>query len=617
MQEVRAVWRFTLSLARTLGWRFGLVLLVGLAASVTAGVGLVVMVPLLSLVGVDAGGGTTQALVARVAAALGGLGLQLSAPVLLGLNAAVLIATAAVSRYQSVLESRALEGFVLARRDRLFEAITRANWRHLVGGRASNSVHLLTNETDRFASAGAAVIGLITQGFLAVAHLAVAVAIAPALTALVMVAGLTLAGATAPLTWRAKARGREVSRAYKGLFGEIADHLGGLKTVKAYGLEDATTARFRARSRETAEALVGVTRNHANVGFLLQAGSAVLLSAIVLVALGMPQVTPAGLLMLLYLFARLVPMLSGLQRSFQSALARLPSIERVEAATGEFEAEREHAAASSEPMRCRRAVELRGVSFAYETEDGRRVLHGVDMVVPAGRTTALVGPSGGGKSTVADLLIGLLEPDAGALLVDGEEVSGARRSAWRRHIAYVAQDVFLFHDTVRANLLVGDPGATEERLWEVLDQAAAGFVRDLPQGLDTVVGDRGSTLSGGERQRLALARALLREPELLVLDEATSSLDAFNEARVQEAIRALHGRVTLLVIAHRLATVREADLIYVLDGGEVVESGTWAELMSRGSGTLRELAVAQGLGAAATSPSMASAASSRASNPDG
>ena len=598
MQELRAVWRFTLSLARALGWRFGVLLAVGLVASLTAGVGLLVMVPLLALVGVDAGGGATQALVERFGAALQGLGLPLSAPVLLALNALVLVATAAVGRYQSVLEARALEEYVMERRVRLFEAITHAEWRRVLGSRASNNAHLLTSEADRVASAGAAVIGLVTKGLLALAHLAVALVLAPLLTLLVMAAGLALAGATAPLTWRARARGREVSRAYKELFGEIGDHLGGLKTVKAYGLEDATVARFRRRSRETAEALVGVTRDHADVGFLLQAGSAALLSGIVLVALGTPQVTPAGLLMLLYLFARLVPMLSGLQRSFQSVLARLPAIERLEEATRGLEAHRERVEDAGEPVRCRRAVELRGATFRYEAGEERRVLQGVDLVVPAGRTTALVGPSGAGKSTVADVLIGLLEPDSGELLVDGERVAGARRRAWRRRVAYVAQDVFLFHDTVRANLLVGDPHATEERLWEVLDMAAAGFVRDLPHGLDTVVGDRGSALSGGERQRLALARALLRDPELLVLDEATSSLDAVNEARVQEAMRALHGRVTLLVIAHRLATVRDADLIYVLEGGRVVEAGTWDELMSRASGALRELAVAQGLGTA-------------------
>lgn len=598
MQELRAVWRFTLSLARTLGWRFAAVLVVGLVASLTAGVGLLVMVPLLALVGVDAGGGSTQALVEQVGRFVGDLGLELTAPVLLGFNALVLIATAAVGRFQSVLEARALEEYVLERRARLFDALTHANWRHLVGSRASNNSHLLTSEADRSASAGGAVVGLITQGFLALAHLAVALAIAPLLTLLVMVAGLALAGITAPLTWRARARGREVSRAYKALFGEISDHLSGLKTVKAYGLEDVTTARFRERSTETADALVGVTRNHANVGFLLQSGSAVLLSVLVLVALGMPQVTPAGLLMLLYLFARLVPMLSGLQRSFQSVLARLPSVERVDEAIREFESHREQAPGSEEAPSCRRAVELRGVTFRYESAEERRVLQGIDMVVPAGRTTAVVGPSGSGKSTAADILIGLLEPDSGAMLVDGQEVSGPLRRAWRRQVAYVAQDVFLFHDTVRANLLVGDPEASDERLWEVLDQAAAGFVRDLPKGLDTVVGDRGSSLSGGERQRLALARALLRRPQLLVLDEATSSLDAFNEARVQEAVRALRGKVTLLVIAHRLATVRDADVIYVLDEGRIVESGSWDELMSRGSGALRELAVAQGLGTA-------------------
>src|SRR5690606_24740879 len=232
MQELRAVWRFTLSLARALGWRFGVLLAVGLVASLTAGVGLLVMVPLLALVGVDAGGGATQALVERFGAALQGLGLPLSAPVLLALNALVLVATAAVGRYQSVLEARALEEYVMERRVRLFEAITHAEWRRVLGSRASNNAHLLTSEADRVASAGAAVIGLVTKGLLALAHLAVALVLAPLLTLLVMAAGLALAGATAPLTWRARARGREVSRAYKELFGEIGDHLGGLKTVK-------------------------------------------------------------------------------------------------------------------------------------------------------------------------------------------------------------------------------------------------------------------------------------------------------------------------------------------------------------------------------------------------
>jgi len=241
------------------------------------------------------------------------------------------------------------------------------------------------------------------------------------------------------------------------------------------------------------------------------------------------------------------------------------------------------------------SIELRDVSFSYRAVDGRSILANIDLVVPSGTTTAIVGPSGSGKSTTADLLIGLLAPDTGAVLLDGVELTDDARPRWRQRVSYVSQDIFLFHATVRENLLVANPDATVDELWEALDAAAAGFVRDLPDGIDTVLGDRGATLSGGERQRVALARALLRAPDLLVLDEATSQLDAVNEAKVQEAIKGLQGRVTLVVIAHRLATVRDADAIHVFDSGSIVESGTWEELCSTPGGTLRDLASAQGL----------------------
>src|SRR5690606_3248715 len=268
------------------------------------------------------------------------------------------------------------------------------------------------------------------------------------------------------------------------------------------------------------------------------------------------------------------------------------ALELVEEALNRFDGAREQpAGADIAPLHD--AIELREVGFAYET--GHEVLRRVNLAVPIGKTTAIVGASGGGKSTVADVLIGLLEPSRGEMLLDGRPLVPSQRTAWRRRVAYVAQDVFLFHDTIRANLLIAKEDADDERLWEALESASASFVRELPEGLGTVVGDRGTRLSGGERQRLALARALLRDPELLVLDEATSSLDAVNEARVQEAIRRLHGSVTLVVIAHRLATVRDADMIHVMSDGRLIESGTWLELYGSERGMLRELAAAQGL----------------------
>ncbi|HEX3409981.1 MAG TPA: ATP-binding cassette domain-containing protein, partial [Candidatus Binataceae bacterium] len=223
-------------------------------------------------------------------------------------------------------------------------------------------------------------------------------------------------------------------------------------------------------------------------------------------------------------------------------------------------------------------------------------LRAINLTIPAGRITAIVGPSGAGKSTVADLVMGLFPPDSGRVTIDGTPLVPGAARAWRECIGYVANETALFHLSVRENLLWARPGASEAELLDVLRLAAADeFVRALPRGLETVVGERGAMLSQGERQRIALARALLRRPELLILDEATNSLDYDNEARVLGAIEALSGEVTVLMIAHRLSAIRWADLIYVIEEGVVVESGRWDELNERRDGRFRALCEAHRL----------------------
>jgi ATP-binding cassette subfamily C protein len=176
------------------------------------------------------------------------------------------------------------------------------------------------------------------------------------------------------------------------------------------------------------------------------------------------------------------------------------------------------------------------------------------------------------------------------------ELNPERIKAWREQIGYVPQDTFLFHDTLRSNFLWAKPDAKEEEIKQALRFAAAEeFVSGLPRGLETILGDRGVLVSGGERQRLALARALLRKPSLLILDEATSSLDSENEKRIQNAIEKLHGQMTILVISHRLSTIRGADIIHVVEEGRLVESGTWDELIAKDNGRFRELCRAQGI----------------------
>jgi len=246
------------------------------------------------------------------------------------------------------------------------------------------------------------------------------------------------------------------------------------------------------------------------------------------------------------------------------------------------------------------SVELRDVRFSYpaassvslasleevavlDARGGEEVLHGVSLLAEAGQLVALVGSSGAGKSTIASLLARLYDVDSGAVLLGGHDVRDTTFDALRGAVGVVTQDGHLFHDTLEANLRYADPDATEDQLWHALRRARLEpLVRSLPDGLGTVVGERGYRLSGGERQRLTIARLLLAQPRVVVLDEATAHLDSESEHAVQEALtEALVGR-TAIVIAHRLTTIRDADLICVVEGGHIVQRGTHEELLARG-----------------------------------
>ena len=224
-----------------------------------------------------------------------------------------------------------------------------------------------------------------------------------------------------------------------------------------------------------------------------------------------------------------------------------------------------------------------------DTRGGQEVLHGISFRAAPGEMVALVGSSGAGKSTIASLLPRLYDVDSGAVRVAGLDVRDVTSSSLRRTVGMVTQDGHLFHDTIRANLTFARPEVTDDLVWDALRRSRLeGLVASLPDGLDTVIGDRGYRLSGGERQRLTIARLLIAEPSVVVLDEATSALDSTNESAVQEALTEAMSDRTSLVIAHRLSTVRAADRILVLEAGHVVESGTHAELLA-GGGRYAEL----------------------------
>jgi subfamily B ATP-binding cassette protein MsbA len=234
---------------------------------------------------------------------------------------------------------------------------------------------------------------------------------------------------------------------------------------------------------------------------------------------------------------------------------------------------------AADPGHFREAIRFEGVSFEYDPD--APVLHDVDVEIRRGEVVALVGPSGAGKSTLVDMIPRFHDPTSGRVTLDGRDLRDVTVAGLRRLLGTVTQETILFHDTIRANIAFADPEPDEERVVAAAKAANAHeFIAATTGGYDTRIGDRGVRLSGGERQRLAIARAIYRDPEILVFDEATSSLDSESEAKVQEAIdRLMEGR-TAVVIAHRLSTVRHADQILVMEGGRVVERGTHDELIA-------------------------------------
>jgi ATP-binding cassette subfamily B protein len=277
-----------------------------------------------------------------------------------------------------------------------------------------------------------------------------------------------------------------------------------------------------------------------------------------------------------------MPILSALIQGNISIRYFLPSYEQL-IALRERAKEYEEIEGSKQFESLKTGIFIKNCTFTYP---GRKsTILDCNINIIKGKMTALIGDSGSGKSTITDLILGLQIPDRGEILIDGTSINDYKQNSFRERVGYVPQDPILFHTTIKENLLWAFPDATDDELWHSLELAnSADFVKALPLGIKTFVGDRGVRLSGGQRQRIALARALVRNPDLLILDEATSALDSESERLIQKSIEKVSQDSTVLVIAHRLSTISKADYVYILDHGSVIEEGSYEKLSkSKGS----------------------------------
>lgn len=383
--------------------------------------------------------------------------------------------------------------------------------------------------------------------------------------------------------------GKRIRRASGGMqerMGETAalltESFAQARTVRAYGLEQAERRRAEGAFGELYRALMRMARGRARVDPVLEVLGGTAVAAVIGFAGWRAAVGDGslgnftGFVAALLIASRPLRSLGSLNAAVQEGVAGLS---RVFGVLDERPAIAERPGAPPLPVG-RGEVRFEGVCFEYP--DGRPGLRGLSFTARPGLTVALVGPSGAGKSTALALIPRFYDPTGGRVLVDGVDVRDVSLAGLRGAVAYVGQDSLLFDDTVAANIRMGRPGATSAEVEAAARAAAAGFVAALPEGFETRVGPGGGRLSGGQRQRVALARALLRDPRILLLDEATSALDAESEAAVQHALARLRAGRTTVVVAHRLSTVRDADLVVAMADGAAVEQGTHAELLARG-----------------------------------
>jgi ATP-binding cassette subfamily B protein len=430
---------------------------------------------------------------------------------------------------------------------------------------------------------GGATMTAVVDGFLVTLLLAVLWAYDPRLAAVVTAFVPLLAAVVAAQHPAARARANDAMEQAAGLAAHLVEDVSGVETVKAFGAErrrgEGCEARLVGFVRSVfALEMLGVGTGAASTLVTATAGVAVLWYGGHRVMAG--ELTVGQLL---FFYSMLTSLLAPLERlaavnlKVQEALVASGRLSQVM----DLEPEVDPAATRVAFAGVRDAIELGGVTFRY---GGRApVLSGLDLRIPAGRVVAIVGESGSGKSTVLKLLMGFYAPTEGRVAFDGVDLRDLDLASLRSRVGLVAQDPFVFTGTVRENIAVGRPGASPAEVAAAARAAGLGeFIAALPDRYETVIGERGVNLSGGQRQRLAIARALLRRPDVLIFDEATSHLDTATERAIQESLRASLAGRTVVLVAHRLSTVREADLIYVLHQGRVVEEGTHRQLMALG-----------------------------------
>ncbi len=568
---LKMMWRFSRS--RSLLFAGLLVL-----SSVTQSIGLVLLVPLLAAL--QKSPTETSGVVGMIVDALSFVGIPITLIGLLSTFLALNIFRALINYSQTIVSERFRLELLDDLRTKSFNAMLEARWEWLTTQKKSDMSNLLVTEIGRLGSALMFSVRFIVSAFSIAAYIIVAFSLSFPLTLAAMVLGGGLFFAMRRQHKLAHDQGKLLSIANRQVQQTVEEGLAGIKLIKILRSENRQSQLMLEIRSLLRKRSLQFTHLNAAMTFIFQILVALFMVTLLYIGVTTFDLTLPTLLILVLIFSRLSPQIREVQTQINNILHSDSVLSNYTNLMRDAGAAREETLSQNlgDKIQFNKSIKLSGVSFSYRTR-GIPSLRDIDIEIPSRQTTAIMGTSGSGKSTLADLIMGLLTPDAGTIEIDGVLLDKKNRLNWRKSIAYMPQDVFLFHDTIRNNLLWADENATDEDLEKALKFASADFVFNLPEQLDTVVGDAGQRLSGGEKQRIALARAMIQKPELIILDEATSALDIENEARIRDTIDKLHDAITVIVIGHRLPTLENSDQLIILEDGRVKKAGKWADIM--------------------------------------
>lgn len=545
MLKLKEAWGST-ELLRLVGqiprYRLFLLLVLIVLSSFAEGLGILLLVPLIALLS-----GNVEATASLPAPAVSA---AIASPaILLAGFTGLMVARALLQQRQQIEASTLQRKIVEDLRLTTMRSILQSEWRWLSAQRTSENSTLLLSDLTRVGWGIGYIPTLASAAISIMIYLAVSFVLSWPATLLALSFGVAAYFAAARYRRRIVLLGEAIGKSNDTLHQQIEESLAGAKLTKSFGKEETRIGSLVDVHAELESQHRQVLANAGKARTLIDTTSAVFLALLTYGALFWLGIPAERLVPLIIIFARFVPLIAGAQQGMLHWLNAVPALRRVTKVIDEAAAHAEPIASGS-TVSFSTDITIDAASFTYLGSD-RPALANISLSLPAHRTTAITGPSGVGKSTLADLLGGLIEPDTGHLRIDGIVVEGPARLQWRQSVAYVHQDAFFFDESIADNLRLAKPSASDENLRSVLHNVAAHFVDNLPKGLETRMGSVGNRFSGGERQRLALARAMLASPKLLILDEATSALDPETEGSVISAIEALRGMATIIVISHR------------------------------------------------------------------